>query len=349
MRRQRRNDHCTRGPVATSVADGQSGVGHDGGDGAVDLIQDDGGSTTGGGGGGGYFGGGGAGANDNLGCGGGGGGSGSRHRRYDQRLRRQRRPIGQRTGGPRLHGGDHAAAGQRRRPGRHDPDRGGRHDHQRPRPPTPRPSSASRPMPARSPRTPSGTASPPRSTAQASIDTFLSNFDTVLAAYTHDPVTDNFDEVASNNDEPGGAGTGSPSIVTFRIVDGEEYLVAVDGVGGDTGDVALQYTIAQAASRCPGPGGNRGTSARQRPLQHLRGQTVTGQIRPGGTVDLLRVGQNRRLARRAADAPGPADLGSVHRSLPLAERGQHHQPGHRRHLPDPARRPRTRPTPSGWR
>jgi hypothetical protein len=66
------------------------------------------------------------------------------------------------------------------------------------------------------------------------ISTAGSNFDTVLAVYTGATVS-SLTQVAANDD----SGTGGTSQVNFTAASGTTYRIAVDGYGGDTGDISL--------------------------------------------------------------------------------------------------------------
>ncbi len=72
-----------------------------------------------------------------------------------------------------------------------------------------------------------------------SIDTFGSNFDTLLAVYVGSSVG-TLVSVASNDD----AGSDIQSKVTFKVVAGYVYRIAVDGYGGAAGNVTLNYSFA---------------------------------------------------------------------------------------------------------
>ena len=78
----------------------------------------------------------------------------------------------------------------------------------------------------------------------AKINTGNSDFDTVLAIYKIGSGTgwDAIEEVASNND---GGDDGQDSEVVFTAEEGVTYLVAVDGVGGETGTVQLNHELAK--------------------------------------------------------------------------------------------------------
>lgn len=74
----------------------------------------------------------------------------------------------------------------------------------------------------------------------ATINTAGSDFDTVLAVYTGASVN-SLTEVESNDDDPsGGIVTSS---VTFDVVAGNTYYVAVDGFQSDQGAVALAWSL----------------------------------------------------------------------------------------------------------
>jgi len=72
----------------------------------------------------------------------------------------------------------------------------------------------------------------------AQFNTFGSNFDTLLAVYTG-AALDALNLVTSNDD----AGTGLQSRVTFDAARSTTYKIAVDGFGGDTGQITLNWTL----------------------------------------------------------------------------------------------------------
>ena len=84
----------------------------------------------------------------------------------------------------------------------------------------------------------------PDESGTAKVNTDNSDFDTVLAIYKVGAGTgwDAIDEVASNND---GGEDGTDSEVVFIAEKGVTYLVAVDGVGGETGTVQLNHELAK--------------------------------------------------------------------------------------------------------
>jgi len=84
----------------------------------------------------------------------------------------------------------------------------------------------------------------PDESGTAKINTDNSDFNTVLAIYKVGSGTgwDAIDEVASNND---GGDDGQDSEVVFAAEEGVTYLVAVDGVGGETGTVQLNHELAK--------------------------------------------------------------------------------------------------------
>ena len=63
-----------------------------------------------------------------------------------------------------------------------------------------------------------------------------SNYDTTLAAYTGDTV-DDLTQLAQNDDI--NLGVILQSQITFNVTEGTTYYIAVDGFGGDTGNIAL--------------------------------------------------------------------------------------------------------------
>jgi hypothetical protein len=74
---------------------------------------------------------------------------------------------------------------------------------------------------------------------RATVSTcFTPSLDTVLAVYTGDSLAA-LNEVAADDD-----GCGAQSIVTFQAGAGTVYRIAVDGVAGQTGDVAVELRLA---------------------------------------------------------------------------------------------------------
>jgi hypothetical protein len=300
------------GTAGDSNTDGNAGVGTDGGDGVVDLTQGNiGGFTTSGGGGGGFFGGGSGGAHTNFPCGGGGGGSGH----VD-------------AGASSVSGQDGVRAGDGRVVIDFDSDVvaiPGTDDDERATLLTGTSGSAALVdttdasaqvgEPAHAGEIASHSVwyrllSP--FNGRARIDTLTSDFDTVLAVYTVDAGSHSFTEVASNNDEPGGAGSGSPSLVTFPIAQAQTYLIAVDGFGGDSGTVALGYQLAQ-----PRPDGRVRVGAAG-PLRGndvygtLIGQSVSSGAPRGGTAAYrVSVQNDSGLSERLALRGQPSARGFV--------------------------------------
>ena len=78
----------------------------------------------------------------------------------------------------------------------------------------------------------------PVSSGVYSANTFGSNFDTLLAVYTGSSV-DMLSEVASNDD----ANTGVASSVTFNVVAGTTYYIAIDGYNDGTGPAEGTFTL----------------------------------------------------------------------------------------------------------
>jgi hypothetical protein len=70
------------------------------------------------------------------------------------------------------------------------------------------------------------------------IKTDGSDFDTLLAVYTGASLS-NLIQIASNDD----SGAGGASFVTFEASAGTSYHIAVDGVGGESGSVALSVIL----------------------------------------------------------------------------------------------------------
>jgi hypothetical protein len=71
------------------------------------------------------------------------------------------------------------------------------------------------------------------------LSTDGSTFDTLLAIYIGTSLTNLF-EVASNDDAFTGTGY---SLVLARVQANQVYFIAVDGLGGDAGDIALSYSF----------------------------------------------------------------------------------------------------------
>ena len=71
------------------------------------------------------------------------------------------------------------------------------------------------------------------------FNTLGSDFNTTLAVYTGGSVT-NLTPIASNNDDVGGVFT---SRVDFDAVAGTAYQIAVDGSGGDAGNLVLNWNM----------------------------------------------------------------------------------------------------------
>ena len=72
------------------------------------------------------------------------------------------------------------------------------------------------------------------------ITTAGSTFDTVIAVYRRDAASNSL-EVVVSDDDGGGYLT---SEVVFGTVFGEEYLVAIDGYGGEQGELVILHTVA---------------------------------------------------------------------------------------------------------
>lgn len=82
------------------------------------------------------------------------------------------------------------------------------------------------------------------SSGTATIDTIGSNFDTLLAVYTGSAVN-SLTLIASNDDIGGG---NVQSRVTFTATSGTTYQIAVDGYGGATGNITLNWSLASACT-----------------------------------------------------------------------------------------------------
>jgi hypothetical protein len=79
----------------------------------------------------------------------------------------------------------------------------------------------------------------PSTSGSATIDTIGSNFDTLLAVYIGSAVN-SLTEIASNDDIGGG---NLQSRVTFSATAGTTYSIAVDGYGGATGNITLNWSL----------------------------------------------------------------------------------------------------------
>lgn len=77
----------------------------------------------------------------------------------------------------------------------------------------------------------------------ASFNTHGSKFDTLLAAYSGTTVA-GLSQVAANDND---GSTGSASGVTFTVLAGNEYLIAVDGFNGAAGGISLNWSLTQQA------------------------------------------------------------------------------------------------------
>jgi len=78
---------------------------------------------------------------------------------------------------------------------------------------------------------------------QVAVDTHGSGFDTLLAIYTGSGVSALTAVTANDND---GSANGAGSLL-FQAVAGQDYLIAVDGFSGASGDVALNWSLDTAA------------------------------------------------------------------------------------------------------
>jgi len=70
------------------------------------------------------------------------------------------------------------------------------------------------------------------------VNTFGSSYDTLLGAYTGTNVAE-LQTLGGNND----AGGGLQSQISFAVQAGVNYYIAVDGLGGATGDIALNWSF----------------------------------------------------------------------------------------------------------
>ncbi|HUT37086.1 MAG TPA: choice-of-anchor D domain-containing protein, partial [Planctomycetota bacterium] len=77
----------------------------------------------------------------------------------------------------------------------------------------------------------------------ATINTFGSDFDTLIAVYTGSSV--GALTLVASNDDTGGL----QSQVTFTAVAGTTYRIAVDGYGGDSGGIVLNWTLTAPTTR----------------------------------------------------------------------------------------------------
>lgn len=120
------------------------------------------------------------------------------------------------------------------------------------------------------------------------VDTHGSTFDTVLAVYydtgTSDDPYGGLRQVACDDDS---STTDKTSSVTFCARAGNAYLVAVDGVGGASGTVKLNYVMSNADPKasCAGPSVDCPT----RPANRVaaKGATVVLSVAVSGTEPLV--------------------------------------------------------------
>jgi hypothetical protein len=85
----------------------------------------------------------------------------------------------------------------------------------------------------------------PSTSGSATIDTIGSNFDTLLAVYIGSAVN-SLTLIASNDDIGGG---NLQSRVTFSATAGTTYSIAVDGYGGATGNITLNWSLTTTTNR----------------------------------------------------------------------------------------------------
>lgn len=83
----------------------------------------------------------------------------------------------------------------------------------------------------------------PSFSGRASIDTHGSGFNTLLAVYTGSQVANLIPVAANDNDGSAGGTSG----LAFSTVAGTTYLIAVDGSGGATGPVTLNWSLVPQA------------------------------------------------------------------------------------------------------
>jgi hypothetical protein len=79
-------------------------------------------------------------------------------------------------------------------------------------------------------------------TGPVDFNTLGSTFDTTLAVYTNNVLTPSNAVTASNDDDAEGGGL-LTSRVSFFAIAGRTYPIAVDGFGGDAGDVVLSWNM----------------------------------------------------------------------------------------------------------
>ncbi len=127
------------------------------------------------------------------------------------------------------------------------------------------------------------------SNGQITIDTFGSSFDTLLAVYTGNSVG-SLTLKASNDD----AGGGAQSQVTFAVISGTTYRIAVDGYSGATGSIILNwffvstdYTLTVNSSGASSVSissstGHSGTTNYTRTVSLGTTVTLTAPLSPGG-------------------------------------------------------------------
>lgn len=117
----------------------------------------------------------------------------------------------------------------------------------------------------------------PDRAGRAVFSTCASDFDTVLAVYTGTTVN-SLTEVTSNNDD---ADCGSTSLVSFSASAGTEYHIAVDGAGGASGDLFLDWFQAPAnddRADAQAIAGDTGSI----PVSNAYGSLESGEAEPAG-------------------------------------------------------------------
>jgi hypothetical protein len=132
-----------------------------------------------------------------------------------------------------------------------------------------------------------------------SLDTSGSGFDTVLAVYTGTSV----DALTETGSDIGVVTGHAASAVTADVVAGTVYRIAVDGYGGATGAVRVNWSFRISTS----------TSVRLSTARTTRSHyvTITGAVRPGRAgeavrIEILKPGSRAwvRVATRTTNASG---------------------------------------------
>jgi uncharacterized repeat protein (TIGR01451 family) len=106
----------------------------------------------------------------------------------------------------------------------------------------------------------------PSASGVASFDTHGSLFDTLLAVYSGSTLA-GLSQVAANDND---GSPGNTSGVAFTAQAGNEYLIAVDGFNGASGEILLNWSLAQQA--------DLGITISQNPASPFAGDNVTYMV-----------------------------------------------------------------------